>query len=49
MFYERRVPQNSSNIDDKQPLIDQLARKDLCSVIHMSMHPLIRLLNEAGR
>ena len=29
LFYERRVPQNSSNIDIKQPLIDQLAKKDL--------------------
>ena len=31
LFYERRVPQNSSNIDIKQPLIDQI----YCSVIHM--------------
>ena len=27
LFYERRVPQNSSNIDIKQPLIDQLAKE----------------------
>lgn len=49
LFYERRVPQNSSNIDIKQPLIDQLAKKDLLlSYPYESMHPLIRLLNEAG-
>ena len=49
LFYERRVPQNSKQLDIKQPIIDQIAKKDvLLSYPYESMHPLIKLLNEAG-
>ena len=49
LFYERRVPQNSKYIDMKQPIIDQIAKKDvLLSYPYESMHPFIKLLNEAG-
>lgn len=49
LFYERRVPQNSKSIDMKQPIIDQIAGKDvLLSYPYESMHPFIKLLNEAG-
>ena len=49
LFYERRVPQNSKQLDIKQPIMDQIAKKDvLLSYPYESMHPLINLLNEAG-
>lgn len=49
LFYERRVPQNSKQLDIKQPIMDQKAKKDvLLSYPYESMHPLIKLLNEAG-
>ena len=49
LFYERRVPQNSKQLDIKQPIMDQIAKKDvLLSYPYESMHPLIKLLNEAG-
>lgn len=49
LFYERRVPQNSKQLDIKQPIMDQIAQKDvLLSYPYESMHPLIKLLNEAG-
>lgn len=49
LFYERRVPQNSKQLDIKQPIMDQIAKKDvLLSYPYESIHPLIKLLNEAG-
>lgn len=49
LFYERRVPQNSKQLDIKQPIMDQIAKKDvLLSYPYESMHQLIKLLNEAG-
>ncbi len=49
LFYERRVPQNSKQLDIKQPIMDQIAKKDvLLSYPYESMHPLIKMLNEAG-
>ncbi len=49
LFYERRVQQNSKQLDIKQPIMDQIAKKDvLLSYPYESMHPLIKLLNEAG-
>lgn len=49
LFYERRVPQNSKQLDIKQPIMDQIAKKDvLLSYPYESMHPFIKLLNEAG-
>ena len=49
LFYERRVPQNSKQLDIKQPIMDQIAKKDvLLGYPYESMHPLIKLLNEAG-
>ena len=49
LFYERRVPQNSKQLDIKQPIMDQIAKKDvLLSYPYESMHPLIKLLKEAG-
>ncbi len=30
LFYERRVPQNSKQLDIKQPIMDQIAKRMCC-------------------
>ena len=50
LFYPRRVPQNSPNVDPLVPMIEQIRRKDLMlSYPYESIRPLLRLLQEAGQ
>ncbi|MGN0328810.1 MAG: polyphosphate kinase 1 [Lachnospira sp.] len=49
LFFERRIPQNTKTLDNNRPIMDQIMEKDLLlSYPYESMHPLIKLLNEAG-
>lgn len=49
LFYERRVPQNSPDVDALRPMAEQIRAKDLLlSYPYESMRPFIRLLNEAA-
>ncbi|MDO5383059.1 MAG: polyphosphate kinase 1 [Eubacteriales bacterium] len=49
LFFERRIPQNTKALDNNRPIMDQIMEKDLLlSYPYESMHPLIKLLNEAG-
>lgn len=49
LFYEKRVPQNVPDIVEREPMIDQIQKKDrLLSYPFESMKPFIRLLREAG-
>ena len=49
LFYEKRVPQNSPDFVDNEPVLDQICGKDkLLSYPYESMKPFIRLLKEAG-
>lgn len=50
LFYPRRVPQNSPNVDPLAPMTDQIRRHDLMlSYPYESVRPLLRLLQEAGQ
>ena len=50
LFYPRRVPQNSPNVDARSPMTEQLRRRDLMlSYPYESIRPLLRLLHEAGQ
>lgn len=49
LFYEKRIPQNSPEFVDNEPLIDQICGKDkLLAYPYENMKPFIRLLKEAG-
>ena len=50
LFYPRRVPQNSPNVDPLVPMTQQIKRRDiLLSYPYESIRPLLRLLQEAGQ
>ncbi len=50
LFYPRRVPQNSVNVDASAPMVPQIRKRDiLLSYPYESIRPLLRLLNEAGQ
>ena len=50
LFYPRRVPQNSPNVDALAPMTEQIRRRDLMlSYPYESIRPLLRLLHEAGQ
>ncbi|MGN0424292.1 MAG: polyphosphate kinase 1 [Acetatifactor sp.] len=50
LFYQRRSPRMTPQIDDKSPLIPQIREKDvLLSYPFESIKPFINLLNEAAR
>ena len=50
LFYPRRVPQNSPNVDALTPMTQQIRRRDLMlSYPYESVRPLLRLLQEAGQ
>lgn len=50
LFYPRRVPQNSPNVDPLTPMTEQIRRRDLMLTYpYESVRPLLRLLQEAGQ
>ncbi len=50
LFYPRRVPQNSPNVDPLIPMAEQIRRRDrMLSFPYESVRPLLRLLQEAGQ
>lgn len=50
LFYPRRVPQSSVNIDAKKPIAPQIRERDvLLSYPYESIRPFQHLLNEAGQ
>ena len=50
LFYERRSPRNSSSIDTKMRVMDQIEKKDLLlSYPYESMKPFLKLLEEAAQ
>lgn len=50
LFYPRRVPQNSPNVDPLAPMTGQIRQRDLMlSYPYESVRPLLRLLQEAGQ
>ena len=50
LFYPRRVPQNSPNVDPLVPMVEQIRRRDLMLTYpYESVRPLLRLLQEAGQ
>lgn len=50
LFYPRRVPQNSPNVDPLIPMTEQIRQRDLMlSYPYESVRPLLRLLQEAGQ
>lgn len=50
LFYPRRVPQNSPNVDPLVPMTEQIKGRDLMlSYPYESVRPLLRLLQEAGQ
>lgn len=50
LFYPRRVPQNSPNVDALIPMTEQIRRRDLMLTYpYESVRPLLRLLQEAGQ
>ncbi len=50
LFYPRRVPQNSPNVDPLIPMAEQIRRHDrMLSFPYESVRPLLRLLQEAGQ
>ena len=50
LFYPRRVPQNSPNVDPLAPMAEQIRRRDLMlSYPYESVRPLLKLLQEAGQ
>lgn len=49
LFYEKRIPQNSPEFVDNEPVLDQICEHDkLLFYPYESMKPFIRLLKEAG-
>ena len=49
LFYEKRIPQNSPEFVDNEPVLDQICEHDkLHFYPYESMKPFIRLLKEAG-
>lgn len=49
LFFQRRMPQLSPEVSEKESMIDQIKRKDLLlSYPYQSMRPFLRLLNEAA-
>ncbi len=50
LFYPRRVPQNSPNVDALAPITEQIRKRDLMLTYpYESIRPLLRLLQEAGQ
>ena len=50
LFYPRRTPQNSVNVDPNLPMTEQIRKRDiLLAYPYESIRPLQRLLNEAGQ
>lgn len=50
LFYPRRVPRNSPNVDPLRSMTEQVRQRDLMlSYPYESMRPLLRLLQEAGQ
>ncbi len=50
LFYPRRVPQNSPNVDPLVPMTEQIRKRDLMLCYpYESVRPLLRLLQEAGQ
>ena len=50
LFYPRRVPQNSVNVDPAMPMTEQIRKGDiLLAYPYESIRPLDRLLHEAGQ
>ena len=50
LFYPRRVPQNSPNVDPLVPMTEQIRNHDLMLTYpYESVRPLLRLLQEAGQ
>ena len=50
LFYPRRVPQNSPNVDALVPMTEQIRKRDLMLTYpYESVRPLLRLLQEAGQ
>ncbi len=50
LFYPRRVPQNSPNVDPLVSMTEQIRQRDLMlSYPYESVRPLLRLLQEAGQ
>ncbi len=50
LFYPRRVPQNSPNVDPLVPMTEQIRRWDvMLTYPYESIRPLLRLLQEAGQ
>ena len=50
LFYPRRVPQNSPNLDALVPMVEQIRRRDrMLTYPYESVRPLLRLLQEAGQ
>lgn len=49
LFYPRRVPQSSPNVDPAVPMAEQIRKRDiLLSYPYESIRPVLRLLQEAG-
>lgn len=50
LFYPRRVPQNSPNVDPALSMTEQIRRRDIMlSYPYESVRPMLRLLQEAGQ
>ena len=50
LFYPRRVPQNSPNVDPQIPMAGQIRERDrMLSYPYESVRPMLRLLQEAGQ
>ena len=50
LFYPRRVPQNSPNVDPLRPVARQVRERDrMLSYPYESVRPMLRLLQEAGQ
>ena len=50
LFYSRRVPQNSPNVDPNLPMAAQIRQRDIMLFYpYESIRPLLRLLQEAGQ
>ena len=50
LFYPRRVPQNSPNVDPLASMTEQIRRRDvMLTYPYESVRPLLRLLQEAGQ
>lgn len=50
LFYPRRVPQNSPNVDPTESMVRQIRRRDILLFYpYESIRPLLRLLQEAGQ